>query len=90
MKIILRIISGAALGYLTLGTIGAAEVEGITDPNLDGEEYSYQVTCTDRKKGSVVLVNKPRQYCAYPGFGQAQCRDVWTVESAAAYVCSQQ
>lgn len=89
MKTIKQILCAAALGCLTISTISAAEVEQITDGNRDGEAQSYRVKCSDLKIGSVVVVDRPRQYCAYPAFGRQLCREDWTVETAAAYVCSQ-
>ena len=65
----------------------AAQPVSIGNYGEDGDDIFYAVICDDNTEGSVIEQTELKQICAVSAFGAESCREGWSVNEAARYVC---
>lgn len=83
--------------FLTLTLCASASLlstQAVADPvkrvlpqGQDGDDYYYQVQCTNGTEGSVVVQDKERNICAQAQGGERVCNAGWNVQRAAEHAC---
>jgi hypothetical protein len=62
-------------------------VKRIVPHGQDGDNYYYQVKCTNGTQGSVIVQDKERNICAQAFAGERICNGAWNVQEAAEQAC---
>lgn len=81
------VLAGVMVLMVLSHAASAAKVQSIVPYGEDGDAEFFQVVCSDKNIGSVVVHDKPRQICAHPAWNEKKCQTVWSVKGAAAYAC---
>ena len=77
----------SAASVLLSAQVSAGPVKRILPQGKDGDNFYYQVQCTNDTEGSVVVHDKENKICAQAFGGQPQCNSSWTVQRAAEQAC---
>jgi hypothetical protein len=85
-KIFLIAMLSATTALLSTQAI-ADPVKRVTPQGKDGDNYYYQVQCTNGTVGSVVVQDKEKNVCAQGLGSQQVCNGSWTVQKAAEQAC---
>ena len=66
----------------------ANPVKRVLPHGKDGDNYYYQVTCTNGTQASVIVQSKDNQVCGQAFGGELVCNSDWSVQIAAEHACS--
>ncbi len=86
-RIFLAVILGASTVLLSTQAV-ADPVKRVLPHGKDGDNYYYQVMCTNGTRASVVVRDTDSTICAQGLGGERVCKSGWTVQRAAEHACS--
>lgn len=65
----------------------AGPVKRVVPQGKDGDDVFYQVVCTNKTEGSVIIRDKEKTVCAQPLGGELVCNAGWSIQRAAEKAC---
>ena len=86
-RIFLAAMLSATTALLSTQTF-ANPVERVLPHGKDGDNYHYQVKCTNGTLASVVVQDTDNTVCAQAFRGERVCKSGWSVQKAAQHACS--
>ena len=88
-RVLLVVVGVGALGLhagISAQESYPASVRAAGGSGTDGDAAYFQVTCSDRRQGSVVVFDDDRVCVQRPG-NELQCKTDWELAQAAAELC---